>query len=82
MNNQQRKLFNIATKVEKLLYEHCTIIHFSKEMNYRNVVIDSGRKTLNWEFIEAFTDLTKKEDINFYIQYNDDKYCLQIKIWI
>ena len=36
----------------------------------------------NREFIEAFTDLTKKEDINFYIQYNDDKYCLQIKIWI
>ena len=82
MNNKERKLFNIACKVEKLLYEHCTIIYFSKEINYSNVIINSGRKTLNWEFIEGFTELTKKENINFHIQYNDDKYCLQIKIWV
>ncbi len=82
MNNKQRKLFNIVCKIEKLLYEYVNITNFSKEVNNNNTIINTNRKTLNREFIENFTDLTKKENINFYIQYNDDKYCLQIKIWI
>ena len=81
MNNKQRKLFNVVCKIEKLLYEYVNVT-FSKEVNYNNAIINTNRKTLNREFIENFTDLTKKENINFYIQYNDDKYCLQIKIWI
>ena len=81
MNNKQRKLFNVVCKIEKLLYEYVNVT-FSKEVNYNNTIINTNRKTLNREFIENFTDLTKKENINFYIQYNDDKYCLQIKIWI
>ena len=82
MNNQERKLFNIACKVEKLLYEHCIITFFSKEILWNKVIINSGRKELNWEFLEPFTDLTKKEMINFSILKVEENTCLQIKIWL
>jgi hypothetical protein len=80
MNNQERKLFNIATKIEKLLYEHCDITNFNKELVFDNLIIDTGRKVLNWEFLEPFIDLTKKEDINFFIMAKEE--CLQIKIYM
>ena len=82
MNNQQRKLFNIATKVEKLLYDHCGIEFFSKQMSWNKVIINSGRKELGWEFLEPFVDLMKKDEINFSILKVEDNTCLQIKIWI
>jgi len=78
MNNQQKKLFNIACKIEKLLYEHCGIKNFNKEVNFFNLIINTGKKELTWEFIEAFTDLIKKENINSLIFTDDHS---QIKIW-
>lgn len=79
MNNQERKLFNIACKIEKLMYEYCSNHkHFSKEIYWNQMIIATRRKELCWEFIEAFTDLTKKDNITFEIFTSDD--FLKIKI--
>ena len=81
MNNQDRKLFNIACKIEKLMYEHCNNHkHFAKEVSWSKMIIDTRRSELCWEFIEAFGDLTKKDNINFEIFTSDD--FLKIKIWL
>lgn len=81
MNNQERKLFNIACKIEKLMYEHCyNHIHFSKIMYHSHMIINTRRSDLSYKFIESFTDLTKKDNINFSI-FIDDNY-LKIKIWL
>lgn len=82
MNNQERKLFNIATKIEKLLYEHCDIIFFDKKIGNNSLIINSGRKILDWNFIEPFTDLMKKDDISFSISQSIEDECLQINIAI
>jgi hypothetical protein len=80
MNNQEKKLFNIACKIEKLLYEHCSIVFFNKEVYWNKAIINSGRKELGWDFLESFIDLMKKDEINFSILKVEDNTCLQIKI--
>jgi len=82
MNNQEKKLFNISVKIEKLLYEYCGIVFFSKEVSWNKAIIKSGRKELGWEFLESFVDLMKKDEINFSILKVEENACLQIKIWL
>lgn len=79
MNNQERKLFNIATKIEKLLYEHCSITFFNKTVTFNAIYINTDRKELEWDFIEPFTDLMKKDNISFSI-FADEENVLKIKI--
>lgn len=80
MNNKERKLFNISVKIEKLLYEYCSISIFNKEVPWNSIIINTGRKSLNWDFIENLTNLTKKENINFSINIEEE--VLKIKIWL
>lgn len=82
MNNQEKKLFNIACKIEKLLYEHCDAVYFNKNVFYNKLCIFTGRKVLNWNFLEPFVDLMKKNNITFSILHSEEKDCLQINITI
>lgn len=81
MTNQERKLFNISNEIEKILYDKCDIIFFNKEIRLDEIQIFTGRKTLDWMFIEPFTDFTKKNQVNFEIEFNNEKEVLSIKIW-
>ena len=63
------------------MYEYCSNHkHFSKEVCYDSMIIDTRRQELCWEFTEAFTELSKTDNINFQI-FTDDNY-LKIKIWL
>lgn len=81
MTNQERKLFNISNEIEKILYDKCGVIFFNKEIRLDEIQIFTGRKTLGWIFIEPFTDFTKKNQVNFEIEFDNEKEVLSIKIW-
>lgn len=79
MNNQQKKLFNIVCATEKILFDRGAV-KFHKTCGY-NYIKMHFEETVQFDyiFLEAFTDLTKKENVvfNIYVVNN----CLELKIY-
>lgn len=80
MNNHQKKLFNIANKIEKLLYDK-GMLKFTKEVHYKSIDINLYQLYLNidHDFIEPLTEITVKYNVNFKIFIKES--CLTLKIW-
>mgnify|MGYP000057652613 CR=1 FL=1 len=79
MNNQQKKLFNIANRIEKLMYEFGKK-SFIKNVNYTNITISLQGIRLNHDFIEKLTEITVKYMVNFEIMLNEANGFI-LRIW-
>lgn len=65
MTNNQKKLFNISNRIEKLLYDKGNS-HFQKIVNYSNIIISTQNMTLDHNFIEKFVqEITVPYNVNF-----------------
>ena len=81
MTNLEKRLFNISNEIEKMLFDVYYITNFKKEFSWNEIQINTGRKILDWMFLEKFTEFTKKKDVNFDIFYNIEAESLIIKLW-
>ncbi len=76
MNNNQKKLFNIANRIEKLMYS-CGVCDLNKRIAYSAIYISLNCR-LTHNFIEPLVEITKKYNINFEIEFNTEP---RIKIY-
>lgn len=79
MNNNQKKLFNITNRIEKLLYDN-GYRTFSKEFNYYSAIMDLKMTSINHNIIEPLiTNITIPYKVNFKFQIKEEN--LQLYIW-
>lgn len=77
MNNNQKKLFNIANRIEKLMFD-VGVCYMEKKVGYACIVINLNGCRLTRNFIEPLSEITKKYNINFEIEFNTEP---RIKIY-
>jgi len=81
MNNNQKKLFNIVNKIEKILYDN-GMTKFHKEINYSTCYIDLqsyNRLYADWTILEAACEIFIKENMSWAIELKESRVVL--KIW-
>jgi len=80
MNNNQKKLFNIACKIEKILYSQ-GMSEFYKTTTYSSVFICLWKQQINNYLIQELNTICKTHgniDVSIFVD-NDGN--LKIKIW-
>lgn len=80
MNNNQKKLFNVANKIEKLLYSN-GMSEFYKTTSYQTIILCLYKRQLNSYFIQELDTIIKStNNLDIVIFVDDDGY-LKLKIW-
>lgn len=81
MNNNQKKLFNIACKIEKVLYSQ-GMSEFYKTTTYSSIIIIClWKKSIGNSLIQELDTICKKHNnVDVYIFVDNDGN-LKIKIW-
>lgn len=80
MNNNQRKLFNMACKIEKMLYDN-GMSEFYKTTTYSSITICLWKRQINNYLIQELDVMCKTNnnlDVSIFVD-NDGN--LKIKIW-
>lgn len=70
MNNYTRKLFNVANKIEKVMYNY-GINSFEKEVNSYGIIIDIHGLNLTNFVLKQILDIVEKHNCTFYIEYDE-----------
>lgn len=80
MNNNQKKLFNVANKIEELLYSE-GMSEFYKTINWNSIILCLYKRQLNKYFIQELDTIIKSSNnIDVSIFVDNDGY-LKMKIW-
>lgn len=80
MNNNQKKLFNIACQIEKVLYS-TGMSEFYKTATYSSIIICLWKKSIGNYLIQELNTICKKHNnVDVYIFVDNDGN-LKIKIW-
>jgi hypothetical protein len=80
MNNNQRKLFNVANKIEKLLYDG-GVNEFYKTTTYYSITICLYKKQLGNTFIKQLNNIIEtNNNLDMSIFVDNDGY-LKLEIW-
>lgn len=80
MNNNQKKLFNIACKIEKVLYS-MGMSEFYKTTTYSSIIICLEKRTIGNYLIQELNSICEThENIDMSI-FADNDNNLKIKIW-
>lgn len=70
MNNYTKKLFNVANRIEKLMYDYGSSI-FEKEVNSYYITINIEDINLTNFVLEKILEITKKYNCTFNIEYKE-----------
>ena len=80
MNNNQKKLFNIACQIEKVLYS-TGMSEFYKTTTYSSIIICLWKRTISNSLIQELNTICKTHDNIDIAIFVDNDGNLKIKIW-